>query len=168
MTKVYQQYEDESMSVSPTEQIISLVEPARELYERLILVVGPPQSGKTLALQQVRESTNAAYLNVNLALARHLLDLDERQRRLMVARRLDELVDDAGTDPVLLDNTELLFAQALQIDPLRVLQKIATNHTIVVAWNGSVEQAQLSYAWPGHPDYRRYPTRDLLIVQAHV
>jgi len=153
------------MVLSSAEQILCLIRPARELYERLILVVGPHQSGKTQALKQVMERTDTVYLNTNLSLARRLLDVDERQRRLLAARWLGELVADAGTDPVLLDNTEILFDRALQVDPLRVLQKIATNYTIVVAWNGSIEQEHLTYAWPGHPDYRRYPTHDLLIVQ---
>lgn len=154
------------MSIPLVESILALIEPARQLYERLILVVGPHQSGKTMALKQVSESTTALYLNTNLELARRLLDTDERQRRIGVSRRLDELVTAAGIEPVLLDNTELLFDRVLQVDPLRVLQKISTNHTLVVAWNGSIEQGQLTYAWPGHPDYRRYPCHDLLVVQA--
>lgn len=154
------------MRPSLAEQTLPLIEAARELYERLVLVVGPYQSGKTVALTEIRNTSSAAYINVNLELARRLLDADERQRRMVAPRWLDELVADAGTDPVLLDNTEILFDRTLQIDPLRVLQKISTNHTLVVAWNGSIEQGQLTYAWPGHPDYRRYPCHDLLVVQA--
>ncbi len=152
--------------MSVAEHILVLIEPARELYERLILVVGLHQSGKTMALKQVSESTGAPYLNMNLELSRSLLDADERQRRIGAPRRLDELVTAADTEPILLDNTEILFDRTLQIDPLRVLQKISTNHTLVVAWNGSIEQSQLTYAWPGHPDYRRYPCHDLLVVKA--
>jgi hypothetical protein len=65
---------------------------------------------------------------------------------------------------VLLDNLELLFDVSLRLDPLRCLQDLARDTTIVAAWNGTVTAGHLTYATPGHPEYRRYALEDLVIV----
>jgi hypothetical protein len=35
---------------------------------------------------------------------------------------------------------------------------------VVAAWNGTIEQGYLIYAMPDHPEYRRYPAGDLLVM----
>ena len=57
---------------------------------------------------------------------------------------------------VLLDNIEILFDAALKQDPLRLLQGVSRNRTIVAAWNGTLENRYLTYASPEHPEHRRY------------
>ncbi|MCL4079017.1 BREX-3 system P-loop-containing protein BrxF [Coriobacteriia bacterium Es71-Z0120] len=52
-------------------------------------------------------------------------------------------------------------ARALQQDPLRLLQGLPRNKTVVAAWNGTIVDGYLTYAGPSHPEYRRYPIRDL-------
>jgi len=62
------------------DQILRKIGEARELYHRLILIVGPAGSGKTSALQKVSASTCAPLINVNLELSRRMLDLTERHQ----------------------------------------------------------------------------------------
>jgi len=62
---------------------------------------------------------------------------------------------------VLLDNIEILFDVHLKQDPLRLLQGLSRNKTVVVAWPGRVLNDTLIYAEPEHPEYRRYPREDL-------
>jgi hypothetical protein len=97
-----------------------------------------------------------------------LLDLTERQRSLHVPRLLSEIVGRGGDQVVLLDNIELLFDVSLKQDPLRLLQGISRNRTVVAAWNGMVADRFLIYARPGHPEYRRYPIDDLVVVSPEV
>lgn len=140
----------------------------------MILVVSPPGGGRTKALRSVQEKTDSRFLNVSLELSRSLLDLTERQRKLQASRVLGQLVSDAaaaseenvepGSGAVLLDNIELLFDASLALDPLRLLEEISRNWTLVVAWPGQVEGGWLLYARPGHPEYKRYPVGDLMIV----
>ena len=54
------------------------------------------------------------------------------------------------------DNIELLFDAAFQHDPLRLLQGVSRNRTIVATWNGTLQNGYLSYAVPDHPEFRRY------------
>ena len=117
-------------------QVLRKIGEARELYHRLILMVGPAGSGKTSALQEVSASTSAPLVNVNLELSRRMLDLTERQRALQLPRLLGEIVGEATGELVLLDNIEILFDVHLKQDPLRLLQGLSRNKTVVAAWNG--------------------------------
>jgi hypothetical protein len=146
------------------EEILQKMKEAGQLYHRLTLVVGPPGSGKTRGLHHVKDITGAPLINVNMELSKRMLDLTERQRCLQIARLLDEIVKEAASEVVLLDNLEILFNVDLQQDPLRLLQGMSRNRTVVATWNGSIENNRLIYAAPEHPEYRKYPVTDLLTV----
>jgi len=93
-----------------------------------------------------------------------MLDLTERQRALQASRLLGQIVNEAPGELVLLDNIEILFDVHLKQDPLRLLQGLSRNKTIVAAWNGTIVDGYLTYAEPGHPEYRRYPVRDFALL----
>jgi ABC-type uncharacterized transport system ATPase component len=146
------------------DQIMRKAKHAAKLYHRLMLVVAPAGAGKTTALQDVRDRTGAPLVNVNLELSRQMLDLTERQRALQLQRLLQDLVSKSEGEMVLLDNIEVIFDVALKQDPLRLLQGLSRNKTMVAAWNGSIVEDSLTYATPDHPEYRRYPVRDFLVA----
>src|SRR5712691_5248462 len=152
------------MVESLVEQIIHKIDQAVQLYYRLILVVAPSGKGKTMALREVAEHKEFGYTNLNLELSQRLLGLTERQRSLQVFRLLNEIVEENGAQVVLLDNIELLFDTSLKQDPLRLLQGISRNRTVVASWNGSIENEHLIYAQPDHSEYHRYPTTGLLVI----
>lgn len=146
------------------DRIVHQIYHASELYYQLVLVVGPTGAGKTIALQGVRDRISVPLLNVNLELSRRMLELTERQRALQLPRLMSEIVNATQSDVILLDNIEVLFDISLKQDPLRLLQGLSRNKTVVAAWNGSVDNEHLVYATPGHPEYKRYPKRDFLAV----
>lgn len=161
------------------DQVLRKIGEARKLYHRLILMVGPAGSGKTSALQEVSARASAPLVNVNLELSRRMLDLTERQRALQLPRLLGEIMGEATGDLpaatgaaqaglVLLDNIEILFDVHLKQDPLRLLQGLSRNKTVVAAWNGSIVDGHMTYAVPDHPEYRRYPIRDFLVASPEV
>ncbi|MBN1136470.1 MAG: BREX-3 system P-loop-containing protein BrxF [Anaerolineae bacterium] len=147
-----------------TDQIIAQIDQAAELYYRLLLVVAPSGHAKTAVLQEVARRTGAPYVNVNLELSRRLLGLTERRRTLDLPGILGDIATGDDVSLVLLDNIEILFDAALKQDPLRLLQSVSRNRTVVAAWNGTIDRGHLIYAVPGHPEYRRYPIQDLLVV----
>ena len=51
-------------------------------------------------------------------------------------------------------------------DPLKLLQSLSRNRTVVAAWPGNFDGVSLTYAEPGHPEARRYPTPQAMIVKA--
>lgn len=146
------------------DRVIRRIGQAAELYHRLVMLVAPAGAGKTAALQDIHERTAAPLVNVNLELSRRMLDLTERQRALQLPRLLAEIVGASAADVILLDNIEVLFDVSLRQDPLRLLQGLSRNKTVVAAWGGSIDGAHMVYATPDHPEYRRYPLRDFLVV----
>lgn len=136
---------------------------AEGLYHRLVLLVGETGSGKTGLLREVAEEFGSSVVNVNLALSGELLELTAKQRLLRLPGILGQIADQARS-PVVLDNIEILFDKDLQQDPLRLLQSVSRNRTVVASWNGTMNSGRLLYAEPGHPEYRSYESVDALIV----
>jgi ATPase family protein associated with various cellular activities (AAA) len=144
--------------------IMRLIPQARHMYHRLVLVVAPLGAGKTAALREVAQQTGYNYINVNLELSRCMLELTQRQRQLQASRLLRDIIRTAHEQAVLLDNLEMLFDVSLKLDPLRCLQDVARERTVVAAWNGAVTAGHLTYATSDHPEYRRYALEALVIV----
>ena len=70
-------------------------------------------------------------------------------------------------EPVLtVDNIELLFEPSLQQEPLALLQELSRNKSLIVAWGGSYDEQRrvLTYAEPGHPEYRRCERPEVVVV----
>ena len=133
-------------------------------YYRLVLVVGPAGSGKTTALLKLAAKHDWPRLNVNLRLAECLLELTPKQRSVQAAERLATIIADTAAEVVLLDSLELLFAVDLMLNPLRLLQSLSRNRTIIAAWPGHFTGETLSYAEPGHPEARREVRPDARII----
>jgi hypothetical protein len=148
------------------QQLAETVEQARALYYRLVILVGPPRSGKTKALRGLHEARGWPLVNVNLALSEKLLELTAKQRALRVARIVDDVVQGQAGDTVLLDNIEMLFHPDLKQDPLRLLQSLSRNRAVVATWRGAHRGAALTYASPDHPEFRRFDEAQALIVHS--
>jgi hypothetical protein len=157
--------EGKARAESVTFQIQDVLASTRDVYYKLILAVGPPRIGKTAALSELAARHDWPRLNVNLRLSERLLDLTHRQRAVRVAGILDDIVRETASDVVLLDNIELLFAEKLAQDPLRLLQSLSRNRTIIAAWPGTFDGTSLTYAEPGHPEARRYSSPQAVIVR---
>ena len=152
------------MPASLSQRIIEQVPGTATLYHRLILVTGPPRTGKTTALQELHADHGWPVININLSLSERLLGLTARQRSLKLAGILDQLAKDTAADVVILDNTEVLFSLELKQDPLRLLQGLSRNRTVIAAWAGAYQGNKLTYAESGHPEYRPYSNPDAIIV----
>ena len=153
---------------SAVNRVLNSIAQADELYYRLVILVAPAGSGKTLALREIHERISAQFINVNLELARIMLNLTERQRALQLNRLLTELINSSKSDIVLLDNIELLFDVSFKQDPLRLLQGLSRKKTVVAAWNGLSDGKYLFYATPDHPEYKKYSLKDFLIVNIEI
>ncbi len=152
--------------LTTAEQLFSWVQSASRFYHRLVLLVGPRRTGKTIALREFARPAGAPVINVNLALSQALLDVPRAQRSLRGFPLLREITAAAPGGIVILDNLEILFAPDLKLDPLRALQQVSRDRTVVAAWNGRCHGGRLTYAEPSHPEYRDYPAQGLLIVAA--
>ncbi len=134
------------MANSLSSQIRDVLRKMQDSYYHLILAVGPARAGKTAAITELSARNKWPRVNVNLCLSEKLLELTHRQRAVRVAGILDDTLRDENSKVVLLDNIELLFATELAQDPLKLLQSLSRNRTIVAAWPGSFDGAALTYA----------------------
>ncbi len=151
-------------SQSLADQIRQRLSGIADNYNRLVLLVGPSGSGRTEALRALANAEKVPVLNVGADISRRLLDLTERQRVLQLPKLLEEAVAGLPGNLMILDNTEVLFNPVLKQDPLRLLQGLSRDRTVVASWLGDVDGGHLTYAVPGHPEFRRYPSADLLVV----
>lgn len=140
------------------------IEQAASQYFRLVILAGTPGSGKTAALQSVAQKVGCTLVNVNLELSKRMLELTRTQRSRQVERMLKEVIAAVPGDVVLLDNMEILFDTALEVEPLRLLQLSSRNRTIVASWNGSFRDGTLTYAEPGHPEFIQFKQTEAVVI----
>lgn len=145
-------------------QLEQSIEQVASQYYRLVILVGAPASGKTTTLQAVAQNLGCQLLNVNLELSKKMLELTRTQRSRQVERLLKEVIASVPGDVVLLDNLEILFDTALELQPLRLLQVLDRNRTIVASWNGSFQGGTLIYAEPGHPEFMQFKQPEAVVV----
>lgn len=148
------------MPDSACEQVAGEIDRAATQYHRLLLVAPPARA--SAALRDAAAAIGAPVINLNLEIARRLLDRSAQERRLAFPGVLDDVF--GQHEIVLLDHIEILFDAVLKQDPLRLLRGASRTRTLAVAWPGASEDGFLIYAVPGHPEHRRYARSDLTIV----
>src|SRR5437763_90880 len=155
-----------SLMADTMARLLDAIGKAAGQYYRLVLLAGPPGSGKTAALQAVARQTGYAILNVNLELSKRLLELTRAQRSRQIERLLKDVIAASPGEVVLLDNLEILFDPALEVEPLRLLQVSSRNRTVVASWNGTYKDRTLAYAEPGHPEFIQFKQVEAVVVTA--
>lgn len=130
----------------------------------LILIFGQSGSGKTALLRKWAECQSYFYLTFGSLISEWTIGSSRSEWTDAVQREFQTLVESAEGDTVLCDNLELLFASDLSLDPLRLLKQASRRKAVVAAWNGSYDGSTLSYAAPGHDEYRAYSPAELADV----
>jgi hypothetical protein len=138
-----------------------LIDEVGPLHSKLILLMGPPDCGKTTLLSGLAEQAGASVMNLGLELGTRLAKLPQKQRRLQAGNLLREIADEhASGDLLLVDSIELLFDASLAINPLDLLKRLAHARRVVAAWPGEHRQGstgiRLAYAETSHPEHRDY------------
>jgi hypothetical protein len=134
-----------------------LVDDIASLNSKLVLLVGPPRSGKTQLLAQLSARRNLPVLHVGATLGRQLLAIPSTQRHLLAPEMLKQLASGAASDGLLLlDDIELLFDSALRLSPLDLLKQHAHARRVAAVWPGEFQDGRLSYATTGHPEHQDY------------
>jgi ABC-type thiamine transport system ATPase subunit len=150
------------------EQVEAAVDAQASGYERLVLIVGPPGSGKSSVLRDAAKGRGWPVTNLGLELAQRMLELPVQQRPARALDTIRGLLDDLDSDVACLDNIELLFEPSLQLDPLGLLQSLSRQKTLVVAWPGIIAgdegSPRLAHAERHHPEYRDYSARGLVLL----
>ncbi len=114
----------------------------------------------------VADGVGVAYLNLSHELSKSLLDIPVPNRALR-APRLAAAIFSRYPDGVAVGRLGLLHLPSLQLDPLGILRSAARTQVVVAEWEGSYDGATLTYAEPGHLEYRRWtdPTVPVLHIE---
>jgi hypothetical protein len=144
------------------DKVDSLILSGNELYHRLILVVGDGDECLNI-INEVAESHKKKPININLELSEKLLQFNNKRRQLKLQSLMADLIKDER-ELIFLKNTEILFDSSLQQDPLKLLQSISRNITVVASWNGKLYKNKLIYAVPNHSEYREYNSNEVIVV----
>lgn len=151
-------------SSTTLDELAQAIEQASRRYFQLVIMVGISGSGKTNTLQSIGQRTGCKVLNVNLELSKKMLELTRTQRSRQVEKLLKELIAATQGQVVLLDNLEILFDTALDVEPVRLLQVASRNRPTVASWTGSYSNGTLTYAEPGHPEFAQFNQVDAVVI----
>ncbi|WP_417433002.1 BREX-3 system P-loop-containing protein BrxF [Hoeflea sp.] len=150
------------------EKLNSLVDDISTLNSKLVLLIGPPRSGKSNLLVQLAARRKMRVLSLGATLGGELLTVPSTRRHLQAADIFRDLADDFASHGLLLiDNIELLFDKTLQVSPLELLKRHAHARRVVAAWPGDIREGRLSYATTGHPEHQDYGIDGLVPFKIH-
>ena len=150
------------------EKLENLVDDITSLNSKLVLLIGPPRSGKSRLLAQLSERRDTPVLNVGAGLGRQLHAIPSTRRHLQAADLLKDMADEVARHGLLLlDNIELLFDRTLQLNPLDLLKRHAHAGRVIAVWPGQLRENRLSYATTGHPEHQDYGIDGLVPFEIH-
>lgn len=129
---------------------------------QMVFIVG---NQRNIAIEQLALDSEIELINLSLRLSELLLELPVNRRNRKVGESVNRLLAEQG-DIVILERIELLFLPELQVDPMRLFEDISRNTVLIIDWNGKYENGNLTYARPGHSEYRSYHSLEASVIQA--
>ena len=127
------------------------IELAAKKHSKLLLVISNPSSID--GLMSSIELLDIPVINVSLLLAEQLRLITIERRPLEVGKILRSLIRSESRQTVFLNHIEYLFDVELKQDPMRLLENISRNKTLIIHWPGNLYNGILVYAIPEHPEY---------------
>ncbi len=123
----------------------------------LVLLVGSSAVKVNELLEKISSKHNAKPLNIGHLLSKALTMLSQRQRCLMAAEILRNLLDEqSNSSPLFIKNIEVLFDASLKLDPLDLLKRNARSRKLIAVWPGRIQEERLIYADFGHSERHSY------------
>jgi hypothetical protein len=119
----------------------------------MVVLAGPPGSGKTLLGKTLDREGLGRYFNCSLLLARVLVRTENPTDACRADHMVRLLDPTAQPQTAILDNIDILFLPALQLHPLNWLRQVARDLPLVVVWPGPVTHGAFVYSMPNRPDY---------------
>jgi len=134
-------------------------------YHRLLFLVNQNGQVKSDTLGEIIDELAIGYVNLGKELSLLLLNFTERQRIICLLQLIEQIINNYPTEnPVFLEHIEILFEPYLHQDPLRLLEGLSRNRTLIGLWNGQYANGLLTYATPEHPEYHRYSIADIHVL----
>ena len=115
-------------------QLKDAIEKAKENENKLILIVGLPDSGKSKLIHEYSKDSGIP-----------ILDLDNifKDTNNNIAEVMDNFLVTYNKDVLLLDNKKILYTKDSNIDMLSFFKNLAEKLVVVATWNGKVDNNKL-------------------------
>ncbi|PWA07894.1 BREX-3 system P-loop-containing protein BrxF [Pueribacillus theae] len=117
-------------------------------YHKLIFLVDVNEKIKT----EIPLLDRYERINVNRVVSEGLLSIPKQRYPMYVEELLKQVFKDIERI-YLLQHIDILFDQALQIHPIRLLENLSKTYKLIVEWPGRYVGSQLIYAEHEHPEY---------------
>ncbi len=118
------------------------------------LVMVLPAAGAD-TFRTLADDLDIRYINLSLELSRRLLDVPIPARSGRVFQELSSLLGSSATQ-VAVGHLGLLHLRELQMDAVRAMEQLARAQVVLAEWDGDYDGRALTYAEPGHGEYRRW------------
>jgi hypothetical protein len=121
---------------------IKKISKAKQRYYKLLLIVGKHGSGKTSLLKKFQQQFQSPLINLNYEISEKLQNVHQDEWDTKIESLISKL--SSGTDnPILIDNTEILFSPEFHLNPLQILKRISRTCVVIASWPGTYSNGQL-------------------------
>lgn len=128
-----------------------LIDVVSKEHFKLLLIVGPSQSGKTTLLREIGSVYGFAHINLGEELSRRMVVRPIRHRDSEADDIASEIIEQANANKITIDNTEILFEHPIQMDPIKFLRNLSVHRTIIATINGVANKREIIYYVDDHP-----------------
>ena len=104
--------------------------------ERILFIVGGPGSGKSKLIRELAEQDGWKYIEAKELIDDEFLEIARDLRPDMAKDVMCKALKACGSDVILLDNVNVLFAPILNLKPIELLKTVSAMYPIVVGWRG--------------------------------
>lgn len=121
--------------------------------ERILFIVGGPGSGKSKLIRELAEQDGWKYIEAKELIDDEFLEIARDLRPDMAKDVMCKALKACGSDVILLDNVNVLFAPILNLKPIELLKTVSTMYPIVVGWRGRFDGDNLFLEHNNNPNY---------------
>lgn len=136
-----------------------------QTIEGFTVVIQKQIAEEKLLTDQLRDKMeDLSIVNLNLELSKKLLTIQRKKYPLKVQELIEGIVN-TPDKIILLDHIEIIFDSALKQNPLKLLQNLSRNRSLIAIWPGKYENGMLTYAVPGHQEYFSEINQDATVLK---
>lgn len=121
--------------------------------ERILFVVGGPGSGKSKLIRELAEQDGWKYIEAKDLIEEELLEIARDLRPQMAKDVMCKALKACGSEVILLDSVNVLFAPILNLEPIELLKTISRMYPLIVGWRGTYDGTELHLEHNNNPKY---------------
>ncbi|SUP44498.1 BREX-3 system P-loop-containing protein BrxF [Veillonella criceti] len=121
--------------------------------ERILFVVGGPGSGKSKLIRELAEQDGWKYIEAKDLIEEEFLEVARDLRPDLAKDVMCKALKACGSDVILLDGVNVLFAPILNLEPIELLKTISRMYPLVVGWRGKFDGETLFLEHNNNPKY---------------